>query len=691
MLLRGTIFSLWLFSVDPHRARAVSYELYIDVETEEDLYDLLASGQISESTFDALLSLNQTRVDLNGADRDRLYLLPNLDYADVDRIIEHREQAGRITDLDELVTAGALSAELAGSLRAFVTVVGRAMRSRRGTDGLLRLQGRWSGRYDRLPPPLAAQARVRLRGHLDIGFASTLTRNQLSHVRWDVSRRGLSAAPERVRVDVPKLYVEWEDAKWEVVVGTYRIGFGERLTFDVTDQITPNGFFGDYELRRDQALTLRCKRSAGELARSPCSNALVPYVTPDYSWTNRLTGVALGMKHLNMGGGWLQAYAWSSYQIHRVSQIEIAMTADCDDPRRDESPGCAPPPVFIRASDPGAPASEARFASLRSMYAEALAGGQVSFYWDERTHVGLIGYGSAPRWRLPDVELGFQEFAAKPFRGPFGALGVEAAFGFRAQSFFAEVARSFDREHGGGGGFGAIIRSVTTLGTAELHVSARHYDSRYVNPYARSISAADELDGLRVRDETGLRVAANARIGHRTALRVLADGWRRLSTGSLQASLFARVDLQLGSSWSWAFWSQYRSGANQRVAMATQLMHEPHERVRWSAQLAHRMSEWRADARRLQHDLAAIGGVVARPIELLRLRFRARYDLEDLADGSRSLRVLWAYLDCAFHLRTADTLRLRYDLRAFLDHRTSTIARRPNPEHWLSFEYVLRY
>jgi hypothetical protein len=36
-------------------------------------------------------------------------------------------------------------------------------------------------------------------------------------------------------------------------------------------------------------------------------------------------------------------------------------------------------------------------------------------------------------------------------------------------------------------------------------------------------------------------------------------------------------------------------------------------------------------------------------------------------------------------------LRVRYDLRAFLDHRASTRARVPNPEHWLWLEYIFRY
>jgi hypothetical protein len=52
---------------------------------------------------------------------------------------------------------------------------------------------------------------------------------------------------------------------------------------------------------------------------------------------------------------------------------------------------------------------------------------------------------------------------------------------------------------------------------------------------------------------------------------------------------------------------------------------------------------------------------------------------------------LWAYLDAALTLRQHDMLRLRYDFRVFLDQRESTVVRVPNPEHWLSVEYVFRY
>ncbi len=690
MLLKRAFALSSLIALAPCSASAVQYEIFIEVETEEDLYDLLATEQISESSFNALLVLHQTRIELNRAGRQQLYLLPNLDYGQVDRILAYRAEAGSIHELGDLVAAGVLDVESVEALRAFV-IIRPADVPKSQTKGFLRVQGRWSGRHDRLPPASALQARLETLRNLDIGGSATLTRNGLHRIQWDPNRAAFSAEPEGVRFEVPKLYVEWEDDKWEIIGGTYRIGFGQRLTFDVTDQVTPNGFFGDYELRRSNALGLRCRRSAGGLQASPCPTNRVTRVTPDYAWTNRLAGVALGLKDLPVGRGWLQAYAWGSYQVHRIPQIEIVDTNTCSDPRRDEDPACRAPPVYVRTGDPSAPASTATFATLPAMYAEALAGANASYFWNDRGHLGLTGYGSIPRWLVQGAALGFQEFSRKPFGGPFGAVGVDAAFGFGAQDFFAEVARSFDAQADGGGGYGAVVRSVTTLAATELDLSARYYGSKYANPYARPVSAPDELDGLRARDEAGVRVRVATQPGPRVGVRVMADGWRQLSSGALHGLVFARADWQMAPSWVLAAWTEYRSTGSQRVLLATRLAYQPVRQLTLSGQFQHRWVGTRLGGVGAQQDIAAILGVTTRPVDILRLRLRIRYDFEDIWDNHRRPHTLWAYLDAAVTARERDMVRVRYDLRVFLDRRESTLTRVPNPEHWLWLEYVFRY
>ena len=145
------------------------------------MYDLLVTSQISEASFEALLQLYQVRTALNHATREELYRLPNLEYADVDRIIAHLAERGPIRSVDELDEAGVLEARVAASLAAFVLL--QAPRERReGASGFLRAQLRWSGRHDRLPPSAALQARVLAAGRLDAGAAAVLTRNQTGRV-----------------------------------------------------------------------------------------------------------------------------------------------------------------------------------------------------------------------------------------------------------------------------------------------------------------------------------------------------------------------------------------------------------------------------------------------------------------------------------------------------------------------------
>jgi DNA uptake protein ComE-like DNA-binding protein len=689
VLLRSALLVACAVTFAPERAAAVPYELFVDVETEEELYDLLVAGQLSEASFEALLLLHQTRVDLNLATRQQLYLLPNLDYADVDRILAHREMGEEIRAVGDLVEAGILTAEVADSLRAFVSL--REQSTAKGpTSGFVRAQLRWTGRHDRLPPATAIQARVQSAEHLDSAVAGALTRNGVRRPRWDANRRALNVEPESVRFEVPKAYVEWEDTRWEVIVGTYRVGFGQRLTFDVTQQATPNGFFGDYELRRGTELGLRCRRAAGELPATPCPRTPVGRVTPDFTWTNRLTGAGLGVKRLPVGAGWLQAYLWGSYQMHRALAAELVDASGCADPRRDDERGCAAPRVYVRSGDPRAPLPTISHASLPLIVGEWLGGANASYFWNARTHVGVTGYGAVPKWHVEGVILDYQEHASRPFNGAFGAIGVDAEAGFRRQHFFAEVSRSFDRQVGGGGGYGAIARSVTTLTVGELDLSLRYYGSRYANPYARAAAAPDEHDGLRTRDETGFRARATMWLGPRVDLRVLGDGWRNLSSGHVHGLVFTRVDVHISNAWSWASWVEHRSKSRDTL-LTVKVGLRPNPRIALSWQLQHRSLDASLTPTRRQHDLAMIFNLSGQPCSALRLRARVRYDFQDLVDNRRLAQTLWGYLDTAVTMRQRDTLRLRYDVRAHLDHRQSTAVRAPNPEHWLSLDYLFRY
>ena len=69
-------FALLVVILVAARAGAVEYEVPIDIDTDDDLYELLTTEQISEDTFNALLDLYQRGVDLNEADAEEIYALP---------------------------------------------------------------------------------------------------------------------------------------------------------------------------------------------------------------------------------------------------------------------------------------------------------------------------------------------------------------------------------------------------------------------------------------------------------------------------------------------------------------------------------------------------------------------------------------------------------------------------------------
>src|SRR5688572_22416612 len=102
-------------------AFAAIYESPITAEDGDDLRAQNEREEISDATLDTLLELMQDGVDLNKANRDELYELPSLTYADVDAIIDYRK-AQRIDDPAALVSAGAITADQLLQIAPFILI-----------------------------------------------------------------------------------------------------------------------------------------------------------------------------------------------------------------------------------------------------------------------------------------------------------------------------------------------------------------------------------------------------------------------------------------------------------------------------------------------------------------------------------------------------------------------------------------
>ena len=103
-------------------ARAADYGAEINVDSEDDLYDLHASGVLDDDDFETLVDLFDSGVDLNTATRDDLYALPGLTYAQADAIIEYRKLDGFIEDPLALVQAGVFTQKELEQIAPFIVI-----------------------------------------------------------------------------------------------------------------------------------------------------------------------------------------------------------------------------------------------------------------------------------------------------------------------------------------------------------------------------------------------------------------------------------------------------------------------------------------------------------------------------------------------------------------------------------------
>jgi hypothetical protein len=605
--------------IAPAPARADPYESFLDVETEQDLYDALSVHQIDSDTFERLLDLLARGVNLDVASRQELYELPNLTYGEVDAILAYRAQRtghGGLGDGRGLVVAGVLEELRYEAIAPFLLMRSSAP-GWSGVRGWAQVQTR-SSFEERDVPPLGLRVRASGFGWWTGGVAVVVTRQRLDDVRYDPNRQTLIAEDPEVRAAVPKAYLRWEDERHAVLLGSYRAGFGQRLVFDNTGAEQPAGFAFDDQLVSSAGLTRACKLAAGE-APSPCaaeegaepaSPAPPASVTPDIRWREALLGAAFSAKRLSIGPGWLALHAWGSYAERAVYQYELVDRARCADPRRDEDPGCAALAVVQQPDGPLlSPAARHAYQTLPAMFAEALLGGNATYWLDRRTRLGLTGYAARSTDLVEGVALGTQESSRLPGGQRFGALGAEIAMGQGSLELAAELARSFDElprvagvTHGGG--FGAVARAVLSgrrtagegppgpvvgsrVGASssgpgvrsaggegppgpvvgsrvgdrarpplagassggELELTARYYQATFVNPYARPIAAADELEGQRARDEAGVRARVSWS-GPRGAIRASLDAWSTLAprvTSDLRAELQPSPRLRLGA------------------------------------------------------------------------------------------------------------------------------------------------
>jgi hypothetical protein len=393
-------------------------------------------------------------------------------------------------ELEALYEDGALSEENLEALREWA----EAVETPGGPVGRVRLSTALAA-ADALVPPMLLQAHVEGPVGLRGGAVATLTRRFLGAVHADARGRALVARAPEVSLHVPKFYVQWTGEQASVLVGTYRLGFGQRLTLDTTGWPSPQGFMGDEGFLVPGTPERRCMRAGGAKA---CAEE-AGRVTPDFGWTEGFRGV-VGTVHGQVEGVTLSLTGFGSYQTRDVLASELLGLEAC---RR---PPCKAPEVLLEEAG----RQGARLVSRRlpDVFHELAGGGHVRVGRSSREQVGLTAWGAWPLGGVEGMALGFQPQARYPEQGGFGAVGVDGAWGAGLVDLFFEVARSFDEASGQGGGWGALQRTVLGNRRQELELSLRWYGRDFANPYGRALSAPDEFEGLRARNEAGVRLRA---------------------------------------------------------------------------------------------------------------------------------------------------------------------------------------
>lgn len=530
-------------------AGASPHETFIDVETEQDLYDAIAARLISSETFERLRELLARGVSLDTATREELYQLPNLSYAEIDAILAARQRLGGLADGSALVVAEILTQRqldaIAPFLRGPVGPFG-------GLGGSLGDEA-WSAwaqlstrvrQGDRQLPSAALRLRAARGSALEVGLALAFTRLRLGAPIYDPNRGALLAEAPRQRVELAKAYVRWRRGRFEGIAGSYQVGFAQRVTFDDTGASQPAGALGDDVVTPQAGSSRTCLEVAAE-APAACDRASGE-VSPDVRWREGLWGLVLTYRRPLGATSQLALHWWGSWAPRSMPSSELVSRRRCGSAvLPDEPAACGALPVLRTPSGPLLTATT-RWSTPRlpAVFAERLSGARAEVTHARRWSLGFTGYAARFGNLVGGAALAPAEGARWPAAHTFGAIGADILRASETTALGLEVARSLEEGTASSSSgsaasrLAAVTRAVWASPRRELELGTRYYGASFVNPYTRSSAAADEIDGLRARDEAGVR-ARYALLSPGAALRLGVDAWSRST--SLEPKLAAQL------------------------------------------------------------------------------------------------------------------------------------------------------
>ena len=567
-------FAALLF-VTAREARAEIYDVPILVEDEHELLDLLEQQDIDDEEYERLLQLLERPIDLNRARRERLYDLPGLTWPMVDEIIRYRSEVELLRDVWDLEEVG-IPADVVRQIVPFARVAQRLHRPPiiTGTATVRTLftfpepsrSGAPAGpdedsahddeSDDGTPgsPGMYFRLRSTIVGLVDVGVVGLMSdfNGGYSHHSDPTDGRltWLTMGSKELGFTVPYFYVMIDQPTWGVILGSYQAGFGQRLAFDESTRLHPNGFYPDDVITEDlESGTFRSRQ--------------------------RLYGVAGSLKEVSLGAGagemdatvFFSMWPYDIYfaDVDSSAAGTLVSSPDCfgykDTMRRTEQVwdedkqeyvtqttsncGCGLPSPLICGPGStweecarGEPGARLSSPTLKMAFWELIVGGNVGYLPVPDWRIGLTAYWSKLQWLEGDGDLRFAPSARFPNRSWYGAFGVDFHGRIDFVTLFGEYARTF---HGGNAAFLAVVLGWKGY---DVELSGRYYQDTFDNPHARGpYGQDDEYLGQRDRDEAGGRLRFNARPLGWLRARFDLDVWYRPTLDYTALELGSRVEL----------------------------------------------------------------------------------------------------------------------------------------------------
>ena len=327
--------------------------------------------------------------------------------------------------------------------------------------------------------------------NLGFGVGALVTR--LTSVSWDNSRGALVGEPA-AEFDLHSVFVSIRENSWSGILGSYDVGFGEKLVFDTTRTRHPHGWRHAKGLYRNNEAGL-------------------------YRSSAPLFGAAVSLEQADFEYGWIDATVFASYQTENLYQYQMRyglddlyLAAEGGENTCSGNTDC--PEGYTcgednmchssRVYDPDDGTSY-QYQTLANAFRELLVGANVTWSLNESTSLSVTGYRGESGFVIAQpANPEFSGTTTNPRRSVYGAFGLSGRWG----NGYLDTGISYAQTDNGG--HAGLVRAVWEPARwTEFVLTGRYYTHLFDNPYARSYAAASTTLGNRRRNERGVRLQSS--------------------------------------------------------------------------------------------------------------------------------------------------------------------------------------